>query len=167
MTKRHITIRPTSRRRMLRTGVAAAAGLAIPHLPIVAAEDKTRIQRSEQVQVEKYPFGWIRWLINGRIDPQAEMTMGLVHFEPNQSNVLHIHPNSAEYLHMLSGTAEHLVDGQWVTLKAGDTLRIPKGVPHQSRTKDQAYEALIVYDTPNRIMVPVNEARPAGTAEKP
>ena len=56
---------------------------------------------------------------------------------------------------MLSGTAEHLIDGKWVTLKAGDTLRIPKGVPHQARTKDQGYEALIVYDTPTRVMVPV------------
>ncbi len=105
--------------------------------------------------------------MNGQIDPQAEMTMGIVHFEPNQSNVLHIHPNSAEFLHMLSGTAEHLIDGKWVTLKAGDTLRIPKGVPHQARTKDQGYEALIVYDTPTRVMVPVKEAKPAGPAPAP
>jgi quercetin dioxygenase-like cupin family protein len=167
MTKRRTAIRSTSRRRLLRSGVAVAAGLALKNLHAVAAEDKTRVQRSEQVELEKFPFGWIRWLMSGRIDPQAEMTMGLVHFEPNQSNVLHIHPNSAEYLHMLSGTAEHLVDGRWVTLKAGDTLRIAKGVPHQSRTKDHAYEALIVYDTPTRVMVPVNETRPGGTAGKP
>jgi quercetin dioxygenase-like cupin family protein len=160
MTKRRTVIRRSSRRRLLRSGIAAAAALALHDLPAVAADDKTRIQRSEQAEVEKFPFGWIRWLMNGRIDPQAEMTMGLVHFEPNQTNVLHIHPNSAEYLHMLSGTAEHLVDGRWVTLKAGDTLRIPKGVPHQSRTKDQGYEALIVYDTPTRVMVPVKETPP-------
>jgi quercetin dioxygenase-like cupin family protein len=166
MTKRRTAIDRSSRRRLLRTGLAAAAALALPDSPAAAAGDKTRLQRSEQDEVEKFPFGWIRWLMNGRIDPQAEMTMGLVHFEPNQTNVLHIHPNSAEYLHMLSGTAEHLVDGRWVTLKAGDTLRIPKGVPHQSRTKDQAYEALIVYDTPTRVMVPVNEAQPAGTPKK-
>jgi quercetin dioxygenase-like cupin family protein len=167
MTPRRTAIRRPSRRRLLRSGVAAAAALVLTNLPAVAAEGKTRLQRSEQDEVEKFPFGWIRWLMNGRIDPQAEMTMGLVHFEPNQTNVLHVHPNSAEYLHMLSGTAEHLVDGRWVTLKAGDTLRIPKGVPHQSRTKDQAYEALIVYDTPTRVMVPINEAKPADTAEKP
>ena len=93
--------------------------------------------------------------------------MGLVHFEPNQINTLHIHPNSAEYLHMLSGSAEHLVDGRWVTLKAGDTLRIPRGVPHQARSRDQAYLALIVYDTPTRIMVPVTESRPSGPGAAP
>ena len=167
MPRRRTTIRRPSRRGLFRTGLATAAALALPELPAGAADDKTRLHRSEQVEPEKFPFGWIRWLMNGQIDPQAEMTMGIVHFEPNQTNVLHIHPNSAEFLHMLSGTAEHLIDGKWVTLKAGDTLRIPKGVPHQARTKDQGYEALIVYDTPTRVMVPVNEARPPGTAPTP
>jgi quercetin dioxygenase-like cupin family protein len=167
MTNRRALIYGSSRRRLLHAGLGAAAALSIAGFPVEAAEDQARVRRSEQDEVEKFPFGWIRWLVSGRIDPQAEMTMGLVHFEPNQANVLHIHPNSAEYLHMLLGTAEHLVDGRWVTLKAGDTLRIPRGVPHQSRSGDQAYEALIVYDTPNRVMVPVKEARSSDTAEKP
>jgi len=46
-------------------------------------------------------------------------------------------------------------------LKPGDTLRIPKGVPHQARTRDQAFRALIVYDTPTRVMVPVTAKKPA------
>jgi quercetin dioxygenase-like cupin family protein len=81
--------------------------------------------------------------------------MGLVRIEPRQSNQRHVHPNSAEYLHVLTGSCEHLVAGRWVGIKRGDTLRIPKGVEHQARTGDGAFEALIVYDTPNRIMMPV------------
>ena len=42
---------------------------------------------------------------------------------------------------------------------------IPRNVPHQARTRDQPFEALIVYDTPNRIMVPVTEAKPDGPAK--
>jgi quercetin dioxygenase-like cupin family protein len=167
MSRRSATSRQPSRRGLLRTGLATVAVLGLPAPPAGAADDRTRLHRSEQAEPEKFPFGWIRWLMNGQIDPQAEMTMGIVHFEPNQTNVLHIHPNSAEFLHMLSGTAEHLIDGKWVTLKAGDTLRIPKGVPHQARSKDQGYEALIVYDTPTRVMVPVKEAKPAGPAPAP
>jgi quercetin dioxygenase-like cupin family protein len=167
MPRRRTTIRRPSRRGLFRTGLATAAALALPELPAGAADDKTRLHRSEQVEPEKFPFGWIRWLMNGQIDPLAEMTMGIVHFEPNQTNVLHVHPNSAEFLHMLSGTADHLIDGKWVTLKAGDTLRIPKGVPHQARSTDQGYEALIVYDTPTRVMVPVKEAKPSGPASAP
>jgi hypothetical protein len=34
----------------------------------------------------RIPWGWIRWLMNGQIDPRAEMTMGLVHFEPHRIN---------------------------------------------------------------------------------
>jgi len=149
------------RRMLLQTGFAsAAAALALPELFAAAEDGKARLQPFERVETEKYPWGYIRWLMNGAIDPKAEMTMGIVHFEPNQTNVLHVHPNSAEFLHMLSGGAEHLIDGRWVLLKPGDTLRIPRGVPHQARSKDEPYTALIVYDTPTRIMVPVIEPSP-------
>jgi quercetin dioxygenase-like cupin family protein len=149
-----------SRRMLLQTGFAsAAAAVALPGL-FAAVDDKARLQPSEKVETEKYPWGYIRWLMSGAIDPGAEMTMGIVHFEPNQANVLHVHPNSAEFLHMLSGSAEHLIDGRWVLLKPGDTLRIPKSVPHQARSGDEPYTALIVYDTPTRIMVPVTGPPP-------
>jgi quercetin dioxygenase-like cupin family protein len=83
-----------------------------------------------------------------------------VHFDPHRINVLHVHPNSAEYLHVISGASEHLMGDHWVALKPGDTLRIPKGVPHQARTQGESFRALIVYDTPRRIMVPVTEGKP-------
>jgi quercetin dioxygenase-like cupin family protein len=158
--------RPT-RRSLLRKGLAtAAAVLAIPEPRAGAGEGKGSLQPYDKVEPQKYPWGWIRWLMNGQIDPEAEMTMGLVHIEPNQRNTLHIHPNSAEFLHALSGTSEHRVGSdRWVTLKPGDTLRIPRNVPHQARTHDQPVEALIVYDTPTRIMVPVPEEKPNDPAK--
>jgi quercetin dioxygenase-like cupin family protein len=146
--------RPT-RRSAIQTGLASAlAALAVPET-LADRDDQARIQPFDKVEPEKYPWGSIRWLMSAKIDPRAEMTLGLVHFEPHQTNTLHIHPNSAEFLHVISGASEHLVDGQWLPLKPGDTLRIPKNVPHQARTQDQAFDALIVYDTPNRVMVPV------------
>src|SRR3954447_26110946 len=154
--------RRSTRRLLLRDGLAtAAAALAFPELRAAAEEGKGSVQPYDKVEPEKYPWGWIRWLMNGRIDPQAEMTMGLVHLEPNQINTLHIHPNSAEFLHVLSGISEHRVGSdRWLTLKPGDTLRIPRNVPHQARSRDQPFEALIVYDTPTRIMIPVTEEKP-------
>jgi quercetin dioxygenase-like cupin family protein len=162
MSKPRKAARRPTRRSMLHAGFAtAAAALAFPGLIHGAEGDQAKLQPYDKVEPEKYPWGWIRWLMNGQIDPKAEMTMGIVHFEPNQVNTLHVHPNSAEYLHVLSGVSEHLMGDRWVELKAGDTLRIPKGVPHQARTKDQAFQALIVYDTPTRIMVPVAADKPA------
>jgi len=117
------------------------------------------LQRYDEVKPQEFPWGWIRWLMNGQIDPQAEMTLGMVHVEPKQNNPLHVHPNSAEYVHILSGTCEHLVGDRWVTLKKGDTLRIPKGVTHMARTGDQPFLAMILYDTPARQMVVVDAAK--------
>jgi quercetin dioxygenase-like cupin family protein len=160
MTEFRKTGRRLSRRAALHTGIAAAAAaLAAGDLAVASAD--VSLQLGSKVEPQKFPWGWIRWLMSGQIDPQAEMTLGIVHVEPNQLNPMHVHPNSAEFLHMLSGTCEHLIGDRWVTLKAGDTLRIPKGVRHRARTKDQAFEAVIVYDTPTRKMVPVSDAKPS------
>ena len=168
MIRRHAIVLRFLRRSLFTIAlILAALAIAFSQPSALADETKPTLQEYEKVEPQKYPWGWIRWLMNGQIDPKAEMTMGLVHMEPNQINTLHIHPNSAEYLHIISGTSEHLSGDRWITLKPGDTLRIPKGVPHQARTKDQAFEALIVYDTPTRQMVPVVDGKtPDGKAPR-
>lgn len=152
--------RPLSRRDLLGTGVAAAILAAAD---AVAAESpapaRLTLQPFDKVPPQKYPWGWIRWVINAEVDPDAEMTLGIVHIEPNQSNPLHIHPNSAEYLHVLSGLCEHRVGDRWVTLKTGDTLRVPKGVVHMARTKGEPCRVMVIYDTGKRQMVPVAEEK--------
>ncbi len=118
---------------------------------------KFTVQAFDKVQVQQYPWGWIRWLMNAEIDPDAEMTFGLVYIKPHQENPAHLHPNSAEYLHVLEGSCEHLVGDRWVTLKTGDTVRIPRNVPHRARTTDEACRAVITYNTGKRQFVAVGE----------
>jgi quercetin dioxygenase-like cupin family protein len=144
-----------SRRNLMQTGIATAAALAAAELSAGEGGGPATLLPAGKVEIQKFPWGSIRWLMSGKIDPRAEMTLGIVQVTPNQANPIHVHPNSAEYLHMLSGACEHLIDGRWVAIQAGDTVRIPKGVPHGARTKDQPFCAVIVYDTPNRKMVPV------------
>ncbi len=115
------------------------------------------LQKFDEVKVQEFPWGWIRWLINDQVDPAAEMTFGIVYIKPQQTNPLHVHPNSAEYLHVLEGSCEHRVGDRWVTVKAGDTVRIPEGVKHNARTKEEPCRAVIVYNTGKRQMVPVQE----------
>src|SRR4051794_13794250 len=119
MSERRNADRRSTRRLLLRNGIAtAAAALVISELPAGAEETKGSLQPYDKVEPQKYPWGWIRWLMNGEIDPHAEMTLGLVHIEPDRISTLHIHPNSAEFLHALSGTSEHRVGSdRWVTLK--------------------------------------------------
>jgi quercetin dioxygenase-like cupin family protein len=115
------------------------------------------VQSFDKAEEVKYSWGWIRWLMSSKIDPQAEMTFGIVYVKPHQKNPMHVHPNCAEYLHMLSGSCEHLVGDKWLSLKAGDTVRIPAGVPHVARTLDEPMRAVIVYSSGDRQFEPVEE----------
>jgi quercetin dioxygenase-like cupin family protein len=151
-------MRSLPRRQFLTTAtLSAGAAMAAGRVALSEEDAPPSLQSFDKVAAQQFPWGWIRWLMNAELDPAAEMTLGIVHVEPNQSNPAHIHPNSAEYLHVLAGSCEHRVGGQWVALRTGDTLRIPKGVVHQARAKDQSCRALIVYDTGKRQMVPVKE----------
>jgi quercetin dioxygenase-like cupin family protein len=118
---------------------------------------RVAVQAFDKVEVQQFPWGWIRWLMNAEIDPQAEMTFGMVYIKPNQENPAHLHPKSTEILHVLEGSCEHLVGDQWVTLKKGDTVRIPKQVPHRARTTGEPCRAVIVYNTGKRQFVQVGE----------
>lgn len=149
----------TSRRHFITTGALAAllatgAARAEGKLPF----DLTAY---EKVPAVKFPWGWIRWLMNAEIDPQSELTVGIVYVEPHQMNPLHIHPNSAEVMHVLSGACEHLTGKRWDKLKAGDTIRIPQNAPHRARTAEGPVLSMIIYNTGKRIMTPVAEDKPA------
>ena len=86
------------------------------------------------------------------------MTFGIVRLEAHAQNPLHAHHNCAEYLYVLSGSCRHRVGKQWVTLKTGDVVRIPAGVPHTAKTLDEPVQAVIVYDSGERDFVVVDEA---------
>ncbi|MBM3889651.1 MAG: cupin domain-containing protein [Verrucomicrobia bacterium] len=142
---------------LLALSVTALAWPASAGDPAAVAKDaaKVTLQRYDDAEVVKFPWGWIRWLMNAKVDPKAEMTVGIVHIEPNQSNPYHMHPNSAEYIHVLSGSCEQFADGKWVPMKAGDTMRFAKGVAHMARTGNEPCRAMILYDTGTRQMVVV------------
>jgi quercetin dioxygenase-like cupin family protein len=140
---------------------AAIAAMVLGGTGSAEAEESLKLDLSvyEKIPEVKYPFGWLRWLMNDQIDPKAELTLGLAYIEAHQSNPLHIHPTSVEIVHILSGACDHRRGDEWMKLKAGDTLRIPKNVPHMARAGDQPILAVIVYDTGKRVMVPVTEEK--------
>jgi len=102
----------------------------------------------------KYPWGWIRWLMSGKIDPEASQTLGIVQINPGQRNPLHMHPNCEELLYVISGSAENVIGNKKVTIGPGDLVRIPKGVPHQAITiGNKPFEAVISYSSNDRQVV--------------
>ena len=51
----------------------------------------------------QFPWGAIKWLCNDQIDPDAEMTFGIVYLNAGEGNPLHYHPNCEELIYVLSG----------------------------------------------------------------
>lgn len=122
-----------------------------------AKTDRMTLSKFQEVEVQQYPWGWIRWTMNGQIDEHSNMTFGVVHIKPHQTNPLHRHPKADEILHVVEGSCEHRMGDKWVKMQAGDTIRIPHGVPHNARTLDEACRVVVVYDTGHRQMIPVDE----------
>jgi len=109
------------------------------------------VQSFDSVEKQEFSWGWIRWVMNSKLDPDAEMTFGIVQINAAQANPPHVHPNCEEQLYVLSGSCEHWIGEQKVVLKAGDVIRIPRGVPHKARTFDkEAMKAIIVYSSGDR-----------------
>ena len=125
------------------TGAAGPKSAAVP-----LAE---RVRHFEQATVEKKPFGTLTWLMNAQIEPGSAMTVGLAENLPDISAPMHIHANSEEVVHILSGSCEQRMGNETVILKAGDTLRIPVGVPHCAKgLGTEPSRAVIVYNTGHR-----------------
>ena len=50
--------------------------------------------------------------------------------EPEQFVPVHIHPTQDEFILVQEGQLELKLDGVWQTAKAGDLVKLPRGVPH-------------------------------------
>jgi hypothetical protein len=50
--------------------------------------------------------------------------------EPGQYVPVHIHPNQDEFILVQEGELDLKLDGEWHKAKAGDLVRMPRGVPH-------------------------------------
>jgi oxalate decarboxylase/phosphoglucose isomerase-like protein (cupin superfamily) len=50
--------------------------------------------------------------------------------DPGQFVPVHIHPTQDEFILVLDGVLDLKLDGVWSQAKAGDLVRMPKGIPH-------------------------------------
>jgi quercetin dioxygenase-like cupin family protein len=63
--------------------------------------------------------------------------------EPGQFVPVHVHPHQDEFILVQEGQLELKLGGVWQTAKAGDLVRMPRGVPHGYFNKsDQPVRAL-------------------------
>lgn len=93
-------------------------------------ETLSLLTQRDQLPVEELEWGTLQWLVNAQLLPGAQQTIGICHIKPGMSNPLHYHPNCEELLTVVNGTGKHSLNGDWVPLRPGTTVRIPIGVKH-------------------------------------
>ena len=62
----------------------------------------------------------------------------------------HIHPTQDEFVYVLSGRYDLWLDGKDFTAKAGDLVRMPRGVPHGIFNKSGETATSLFWVTPTR-----------------
>ncbi|TVY07924.1 cupin domain-containing protein [Paenibacillus cremeus] len=96
-------------------------------------------------------WGRIQWLCGKEIDPEAEMTFGMVYINAGVSNPRHVHPNCEEFIFVLSGECDHTLGDESFHLEPGMMLRIPRGVPHNAKTTSwEPCRMIIAYSSADR-----------------
>ena len=94
----------------------------------------------------------MEWLMEDAIRPDAGLSLARMTVAPGVTSEAHRHPNCSETVHLLSGEVEQRCGEDWVTLRAGETLLIPAGSPHQTRNSKAAPAVLMVaYSSGSRI----------------
>ncbi len=100
---------------------------------------------------EEFSWGWLQWLCNSTLFPDAKQTLGICEIQPRRRNALHFHPNCEELLTVLSGAGRHSFDGVWIELSAGMTIHVSAGVRHNfENTGDVPLTCLIAFSSGER-----------------
>jgi quercetin dioxygenase-like cupin family protein len=79
-------------------------------------------------------YGGKTWNILGQVYFPKAVTDSTFAFEtnsdPGQFVPVHIHPTQDEFILVQEGMLDLKLDGVWVLAKAGDLVRMPRGIPH-------------------------------------
>lgn len=110
--------------------------------PAIAAQD-----------IQPLAMGWgeIRWLVGQRLQPDSELTFGVVTIAPGAKNERHLHPNCEEVLYVISGECDHSLGDERYHLTPGMAIRVPRNTPHDAVvTSSGPLHAVIAYSAPDR-----------------
>jgi len=96
--------------------------------------------RESDMELEKgitengHGFDGTTWNILGQVYFPKAVSDDTFAFEtnslPGQFVPVHIHPTQDEFILVQEGELDLKLDGQWLKAKAGDLVRMPRGIPH-------------------------------------
>lgn len=135
---------------MLRAA-GVARRLAVETGPIVVRANEKQEQSMSELEkgITRSGEGYAgqQWNILGQLYfPKAscESTFAFeTNSDPGQFVPVHVHPTQDEFILVQEGVLDLKLDGVWTQAKAGDLVRMPKGIPHGYFNKsDQPARAL-------------------------
>jgi len=101
-------------------------------------------------------YGGKSWNILGQVYfPKAvcESTFAFeTNSKPGQFVPVHIHPTQDEFILVQEGVLDLKLDGQWVKAKAGDLVRLPRGIPHGYFNKSEEDARALFWVSPARML---------------
>jgi quercetin dioxygenase-like cupin family protein len=110
-----------------RRGAAGSVGRTGTRMGIMAALEKGITQNGTG-------YSGKTWNILGQVYFPKAVTDSTFAFEtnsdPGQFVPVHIHPTQDEFILVQDGMLDLKLDGVWVQAKAGDLVRLPRGIPH-------------------------------------
>jgi oxalate decarboxylase/phosphoglucose isomerase-like protein (cupin superfamily) len=69
---------------------------------------------------------------------------------PGQFVPVHVHPTQEEFILVQEGVLDLKLDGVWVKAKAGDLVRLPRGIPHGYFNKSDKPARALFWVSPAR-----------------
>ena len=96
-------------------------------------------------------WGSLCWLAGRKLGNADGVTVGRVTIKPGQSNPRHAHDTCEEVLYLLAGTLEHTMGDQRTIMRAGDTLVVAAGIPHNAlNIGDVDADMIVAYSSGTR-----------------
>lgn len=72
--------------------------------------------------------------------------------EPGQFVPVHVHPSQDEFILVQEGELDLKLDGKWLKAKAGDLVRMPRGIPHGYFNKSDKPARALFWVSPARML---------------
>ncbi len=72
--------------------------------------------------------------------------------DPGQFVPVHVHPTQDEFILVQEGELDLKLDGEWLKAKAGDVVRMPRGIPHGYFNKSDKPVRALFWVSPARML---------------
>lgn len=99
-------------------------------------------------------YGGTTWNILGQVYFPKAVCGSTFAFEtnsdPGQFVPVHVHPTQDEFILVQDGVLDLKLDGQWVQARAGDLVRMPRGIPHGYFNKSDKPARALFWVSPSR-----------------